>query len=521
LTYPTSPRSALSRRSFLGVSALGLLGLAGCRSAVDQAAQTGGASATPKPGGTLVTTVAAEPFPNAYFTGRPGNIFWNRNVLETLVLIDEKAKPHGLLATKWEFRDSNKALVFTLRDGVKFHSGRDFTAQDVVFTIEHAVAGDGLSNFVGAMKGWQVTASGPLEVTLTSPRPLQETALDILDATPIVDQESYQGLQDGSKVVGTGPFLWAAYKAGTEITLKRNDSYWEKSLPYLDGIDITVIKDSTAQLAALRTGRAQLANGLTIQDAKTVVDDKKFHLDQNHGLVYGIGFDVNQGPFTNPDLRRAIGYAIDRDRIKDQVFGGVGTTTSLPWSADAVGYPKDLENKYTFDQDKAKQLIKDAGASGATFEIALHALPVPRAIYQILARNLTDVGLAPAPLELSPADFEPRRAAGKLGPAFLTWTAVAGLPPALMLDALAELRPGTNTSRFVDATYQQQAADLVAAADDKATTSALRKVSETLQDDAFFQTYAIVPTTTVRADADHGDLIGRYGRSMRDTYLAG
>jgi len=521
LTYPTSPRSALSRRSFLGVSALGVLGLAGCRSAVDQAAQTGGASATPKPGGTLVTTVAAEPFPNAYFTGRPGNIFWNRNVLETLVLIDEKAKVHGLLATKWEFRDGNKTVVFQLREGVKFHSGRDFTAQDVVFTIERAVAGDGLSNLVGATKGWQATASGQHEVTITSPRPLQEVAFDILDGFPIIDQESYQGLQDGSKVIGTGPFVWSSYRPGTEITLKRNDSYWEKGLPYLDGIDVTVIKDSTAQLAALRTGRAQLANGLTIQDAKTVVDDKKFHLDENHGLVYGIGFDVNQGPFTNPDLRRAIGYAIDRERIKSQVFGDIGTITSLPWSDNAVGYPKDLGKTYTFDQDKARQLIQKAGANGVSFEIALHALPVPRAIYQILARNLADVGLAPSPLELSSADFEPRRAAGKLAPAFLTWTAVAAQPPALMVDALAELRPDVNTSRFVDATYQKQVADLIAASDDKATAVALKDVSQTLLDEAFFHTYAIVPTTTVRADADRDNLIGRYGRSMRAAYLAG
>src|SRR5690242_11620439 len=235
--HPTN----VSRRSFLGLSALGVLTVAGCRSAVDESAQTGGASATPKPGGTLVGTVAAEPFPNAYFTGRPGNIFWNRNVLETLILIDEKAKPHGLLASKWAFRDGNKTLVFTLREGVKFHSGRDFTAQDVVFTIERAVAGDGLSNLVGAMKGWQATASGQHEVTITSPRPLQEVGLEILDGIPIVDQESYAGLQDGSKVIGTGPFLWSSYRPGTEITLKRNDSYWEKGLPYLDGIDITVI----------------------------------------------------------------------------------------------------------------------------------------------------------------------------------------------------------------------------------------------------------------------------------------
>jgi peptide/nickel transport system substrate-binding protein len=282
-----------------------------------------------------------------------------------------------------------------------------------------------------------------------------------------------------------------------------------------------VIKDSTAQLSALRTGRVQLANGLTIQDAKTIADDKTFHLDENHGLIYGMGFDVNSGPFTNPDLRRAIGYAIDRERIRDQVFGGVGTTTSLPWGENAVGYPADLADTYTFDQDKARQLIQKAGANGATFEIGLHALPVPRAIYQIMARNLQDVGLAPSPLELSIADFEPRRSAGKLGPMYLIWSATAGLAPALLVNALAELRPKENTARFTDATYQKQVADLIAAADDEATTTALADVSKTLQDNAFFLPYAVTPTTTVRADADQDILIGRYGRSMRADFLAG
>jgi peptide/nickel transport system substrate-binding protein len=151
----------------------------------------------------------------------------------------------------------------------------------------------------------------------------------------------------------------------------------------------------------------------------------------------------------------------------------------------------------------------------------LHAQPVPRGIYQILARNLTDVGLRPTPLELSTADFEPRRAARKVGPVFLTWTAVAGLPPALMLDAHPDLRATGKTTGFVDATYQSQVKALIDSADEKTTASRLREVSETLLDAAFFQPYMIVPTTTVRADTAHDIMVGRYGRSMRAAFLAG
>jgi peptide/nickel transport system substrate-binding protein len=509
----------LTRRTFLGgLSALSLAALAGCRSAVGEQAAAGGA-ATATRGGTLVATVAADPDPRAYFTGRPGNIFWNRNVLESLLLVDEKYEAHPVLATAWEFRDGNRTFVLTLRDGVTFHSGRPFTAADVVFALEREIAGDGLASLNNAMKGWEVTATGPREVTIRSPRPLQEIVFDILDTTPVIDRDTYKGLDDGSKVIGTGPFVWSGYEAGAQIRMARNNAYWEPGLPYLDGIELTVIRDSTAQLAALRSGRAQLANGLNVQDAMTVVDDRTFHLDTNHGLIYAACFDVTKPPFDNPEVRRAVGYAIDRDRINSQVFGGIGRITSLPWGEESTGYPADLAATYTYQPDRARQLLQSAGAAGASFTIALHNQPVPRSIYEILARNLADIGLAPTPVELAGPDFESRRASGQLGPAFLIWSASAGLAPALMIDALAELRTAGNPTNYVDPGYQQRAQALIDSPDENATAQRLRDLSQYMQDAAFMQPYAVVPATTVRADAARDIVISRNGRSMRSAFL--
>ncbi|MCZ9344522.1 hypothetical protein NGM37_42930, partial [Streptomyces sp. TRM76130] len=138
-------------------------------------------------------------------------------------------------------------------------------------------------------------------------------------------------------------------------------------------------------------------------------------------------------------------------------MGGLATTSSLPWGKTATGYPTDLADTYTYDPDRARQLIKSAGATGARFQMALHNMAVPRRIYEIIARDLTDVGLEPSPLELSVADFEPRRSTGKLGPAFISWNAVGDMPPALMLDALAELRPAKNAQHYTDKEYQRLA----------------------------------------------------------------
>lgn len=521
--YPTkrSPLgSALSRRTFLGgLSALGLATVAGCRSAVEEAGQ-GGSATKPVRGGTLVTTVNAEPVPEAYFTGRPGNIFWCRNVLESLLILDENDKRIPLLATDWSLSNGSRTFTAKLREGVKFHSGRPFTADDVVFSFERQLAGDGLASLNGAMKGWDVKATGQHEVTITSPRPLQEVVWDIIDATPIIDKETYQGLDDGSEVIGTGPFVWSSYQPGTEVTMKRNDSYWEAGLPYLDGVEITVIKDSTAELAAMRSGRVQIAGGLTTVDTQTLTKGSSFDLIAHHGLLYGMGFDVSRPPFDKADLRRAVAYAIDRDRINSQVMGGLASSPSLPWSKDATGYPADLANTYTYNPDKARQLVEQAGATGATFPIALHNQPVPQKLYQIIARNLSDVGLQPSPRELSIPDYAPLRAKGKLGPAYIVWSATAGLSPALMVDALNELRPSGNSQNYSDPEYQRLAQALIDSSDESTTTTRLQALSQKLLDDAFFLPYSIAPIANARASSVRDVVIGRYGRTFRTAYLA-
>jgi peptide/nickel transport system substrate-binding protein len=517
--------NSLSRRAFLGaVSAMGLVAVSGCRSAVEEAESSdddvaGDGGGNPVTGGTLVTSVVAEPVPGAYNTGRPGNIFWCRSVLETLTLVDDSYEVIPVLATEWEFQDGNQKLVLTLREGVTYHSGREFTSEDVLFALDNAKERGGLSEMATVISDWEVEATGDYEVVISSPTPLQEVAFDILDTLPMIDRETYEGLEDGSDVVGTGPFVWSEYTAGTEVKLTRNDAYWDPELPYLDAVEIAVISDSTAQLSALRSGRAQLSAGMTTQDMQTVVDDENFHLIANHGLVYAFAFDVTMAPFDDVRVRQAVGYAIDRERIVEQVLGGVAKATSLPWVDSATGYPADLTDHYTYDPDRARQLIEEAGADGAAVTIAIHAQPAPRGNYQIVARDLEAVGFQVSVDEYSIPDFEPRRSANELGPMFHIWSATAGQAPALMVNSLPELRPEGNTVNYDDDEYKRLVDELVTSPDDETTTAALRAVSEHLLEAAFLLPFAIAPATSVRSDALKDQLIGKYGRSFRAAYL--
>lgn len=470
-------------------------------------------------GGTLVMAMAADPQPQAYNTGRPGNLFWSRNVLETLIAVDTAFEPQPVLATEWAFEDDNRTFIATLREGVTFHSGRDFTAEDVVFALENAADGGGFSHVAGEVAEWEISATGTHEVTITSPLPLQESIFDILDTTPMIDRDTYEGIEDGSEVVGTGPFVWEEYSPGSEIRLVAYDDYWDPERPYLDEVQIAVIGDSTAQLSALRTGRAQVANGLSITDTKTLTNTDEFSLNPIFGLVYRMTFDVTSDLFDTREIRQAIGYALDRDRINDQVFGGLATMPSLYWAEQVTGYPADLEDTYTYDPDRAREMIEAAGATGAEINVLRFPGPVTSNLHQVVANNLEAVGLTVTGEELQFGEFAGRRGDNTLSPAWFNGDAQVGVAPSLLVTGVQELRAGENPTHHQSEEYTQLVAALRESADDESTAENLRALSEYMLDEAFTQIVAQVPQTDVVADEVEGMFFGRYGRSARDAYL--
>jgi len=471
------------------------LTLAGCQSAVELENSGGGnASSEPVDGGTLVIAQSTDAQPVNVLAGRAGNAGWASNVFETLTVRDADGEPQPLLATDWTVADDGLSIDITLREGVTFHTGRELTADDVKFSLENLTESASQVAFIAQQfDAIEVTSPTSLTVTFQNEIP---NLFDLFEYAYILDEETIGGLEDGSQVVGTGPFTFASWSPGSEISLERNDDYWGEKA-HLDGIDIAVIPDSTAMLNAVRSDRAQVAIGMSSQDVQALESNSAYRVTTSVGAgsVYPFGLNIEEAPFDTAEVRRAVQTAIDRERIANQIFGDAATPTALMWGADTVGYPEDLADAYAYDPESAKKTIDEAGAAGTKVEINVISIPDNTSVAEIVRNNLEEVGLDPEINIVETQDFGPRQIAGDLGQSFLPLHGLNGLSPFSLMSTLPSLREG-NSSKFWTDEYADLRDALGAAQTEEETATALHDLSQYLIDEAF-------TANIVRVDAQY------------------
>ena len=212
--------STPSIRKLASLAVAAALLLAGCQSAVQQQQQQATAAATaPTKGGVAVLAQNADPQLTAILAQRAGNGNWVMNVYEPLLRYDKDGKAQPVLAKAWKWSPDMMTLDIDLLEGVTYHSGRAFTADDVVFTLGEVAkpANNSQLRFM-AENISSATASSPTKVQIKLKAPMGNF-LDLLDFTPMVDKETWATIKDGQKVIGTGPFQWDKWTPGAEITL--------------------------------------------------------------------------------------------------------------------------------------------------------------------------------------------------------------------------------------------------------------------------------------------------------------
>lgn len=436
-------------------------------------------------GGTLRIAQGADAQPKNILAGRAGNNSWRHQVFDSLIMLDsETGEPVPVLATDWEQSEDGKTFKIRIREDVTFHSGRPMTADDVVFTLEQVKIPESASQMAPLVRAYTtITASAPNEVTITSETPVAPRVFDVFQLAVILDKDTFTGLADGSQVIGTGPFKWVEWIPGASLRLERNESYWAEQPVILDGVEISVISDSTAMANAMR-GRVDLVLSMTPRDAIMFRGNPTVDLFEAPGAqIYPLGLNVTSAPFDKKELRQAIGFAIDRQRIIDQVFNGIGNPTPLWWRSNEPGTTEAMLNHYHYDPDRARELIAAAGAEGAQIEISVIGLaPVP-AIYEIVQNNLREVGLNPVGKVLETAAFDQGQTAGDLGQAFQQVHGLQGFSAATLVDALPALRD-TNPSKFTPSRYRELK-DALQSAQGDSYAAALTELGEYMLDEAF------------------------------------
>lgn len=432
--------------------------LTACSSAVG--AQEGGGSGEPQSGGVLHVGTTSDLIPAGVFTNAS-------QTTDTLIgqvydsLIDypnDSLEPEPRLATDWELADDGLSLTLDLRDDVTFHDGADFTSEDVEFSIKTWADPKWTVQFQRtAAAVTDFDTSDPHRIVLGFEKPVSNI-LDLLDVLPIVDEESFDAEATGETYVGTGPFTFESWTPGSKIVLERNPDYWDGE-PYLDGVEIDIVPDSQSLVSQLRSGQLQLALGTTNRDAETLAksgDYTTYPFEGSERHTY-VGTNVTHPALGDVRLRKAIALAIDKDRIVEEVYRGVGQTASLPWPEYSPAYDAEKNATYQRDVAAAKALVEEVGDVPTLPLEYSTVLANHEAIAQIAQENLAEIGID---VELQPneqADHIAKLINGTFPALWILDHAYAQYTPSTLAVTAYPFNADKNSSNFVDDTYKQDA----------------------------------------------------------------
>ncbi len=295
--------------------------------------------------------------------------FWvSNNVFNALVTLgplpDLEIVPD--LAESWDILDEGKTYVFHLRQGVTFHDGADFDAKAVKWNFDRMLDPKN--------KYWQrpfYEQVDTIEVVdqYTVRFNMKETSGALIPAMTgfgayMVSPTAFKkyGKEWTRHPVGTGPFIFKEWVPNQRMVLERNPNYYKKGLPYLDKVEIRIMRDPLARATALRTGAIHLINKVPVQHAGLLEKAEGIHVATGPALgPAAILLNLRKPPFNDLRVRRAVaGYGIDRQKIAKTAY--LGRTTGLV-SLVAHGVPdhKDLTEMYPYDPERAKALLKEAG----------------------------------------------------------------------------------------------------------------------------------------------------------------
>jgi peptide/nickel transport system substrate-binding protein len=356
-----------------------------------------------EPAGQIVISLSAEPATlenwNAYsLDGHPVL----RNIFEALLNRDPASNELvGELATAWDWTD-DRTLRFTLREGVTFHDGSPFNAQVAADGLNYTWSAENafdIIQFMGPQISAAVVDEKTIDVSTEEPDPILPARLYF---SPLPNMKQVQERPDSlpNEPNGTGPYQLVEWVRGDHISLTAYPEWWGNGDPEaafgqqsIKDVQYVWRPESTVRAAQVTAGEAQIARFLAPEDCETTpvcleapsVETIFLRLDTMHPVMGDIR------------IREAIGLAVDRESLAEQIFGGGDVATQLV-GPSAVGYNEELK-PLPYDLDRAKQLVQEAAADGVpvdmeiTVAVRQGAYPRNEELGEYVANQLNEIGL--------------------------------------------------------------------------------------------------------------------------------
>ena len=389
-----------------------------------------------------------------------------RNVYEPLINFDTEMNLVPSLATEWEQTDEN-TWNFKLREGVTFHEGSEFTAEDVKATFDRVrdpalgsevlflfemideveIVSDYEVNFItefpfaplqnhlahgssGIMSKEIIDSDyqnaidqAGVDVTLEEYYELREVGGD--EFQEVADEiGAFLGEVVNTNLDGTGPLVFVSRQAGSHVDLTRNDDYWGDLGNYVD-VTYTVNTEAGSRMAELETGTIQVATALEPSSLTRVEQTDGLDVVSTESLRMSyLSFNTEKEPFDDPSVRQAISYAIDREAIISGIYDDVGTPATSPLAPAVWGHNPDIES-ISYDMDEAQALL-DQTAVADGFETTLWVYDVQQDIDKavLIQESLANLGITVNIEQLELGAFLERTGNGEHDMFILGWTTV-------------------------------------------------------------------------------------------------
>jgi len=356
-------QGAVDRRQFMGYAAA-----LGVSTAIATSLYSGSSlAASPKKGGHFKigmgqgsTTDSLDPATTLH----TGTQIVNHAVYNYLTEVNNEGKLVGELAASWDASPDAKTWNLKLQKGVTFHNGKSFGPEDVIASINHHRGKDSKSAakpIVDPIVDIVADGKDGVKVTLKGgnadfPFLMSDYHLAILP--------SKDGKIDPMGGIGSGGYILEKFDPGVNISMKRDPNYWKSGKAHFDSAEIIVIADVAARTNALSTGAVMAMDRCDLKTVHLLKRNKNLVVTKNTGTQhYTLPMNAGVAPFDNPDVRLALKYAIDRDKLVETVLRGYGTVgNDHPIGASQMYFNKDLAQR-VYDPDKAMFHLKKAGLS--------------------------------------------------------------------------------------------------------------------------------------------------------------
>lgn len=396
----------VTRRGLLGgVGAAALLTIGGLPVGLARAQVAGGAA------GTLRFGLSAFP-PNLHpfeYTGTAA-LTVKLTMHRGLLAYDADGELRPELASEWEQLDAS-TYRFVLSPDARFHDGSPVEAEDVKWSFEWIAAPESTAHLrldFQAISAIEVEGADAVTIRLREPSVTFAQTL-ASGYAPIVSRKS-----EAPNFIGAGPFTFEGSERGQSITVAKAPGFVRSDRPRVERILFNAMPDESLRNAALATGDVDIIEYVSTHHMQGIEDADGTHIASVNGPFMYLVFNTSEGPTADPRVRRAIGHAIDRDALNAFAFTNMGNMIDgLPVHPSSSYNPALVTNRLTYDPDRARALLAEAGVSNLTLELLSTAqYPQHNDTALVVQQSLAAVGIN---VNLQLPDWATRVAQGNEG----------------------------------------------------------------------------------------------------------